>query len=605
MVVADLTLGFESGDDRAVQRFGQRNHFAHAVARAIAGNDQRTLRADDAGEGVADRYRGRRDGGGSQAAVGPARPLGAGVEHLHFVGQDEMSDVTLDDGVLDRQRRQFGVVAFGQHGLAETGDRLEGRFEVDVLERARSEHLGLDLSGQCDHRGAIDLGVPQPGQKIGGPRSGNRQTGRRPSRCLGVAGAGEGGRAFMSDAKISELAALGLDPQRLGHAEIGMADHAEHGIDPPGDQGFGNHMADRPLRMFGFRQSDFDPAVLFPNLQRPRGHVIAVSAAGSEVEIVAVPRAAQRALAHCTLAEGTALMGALTIERECFAVMANQRDGFFANGQRAYLALGEVIGAADRHPGFLGRFGGSCGRRDGARLVVVKTGIPVAAVAKRFVARLAAAAQGVVFGARTAAELDALQFDRPADIVRTIVGDLDLRVLVKAGLSLVVLDVAQRARRAGADDADNVLTVFGVGIDPRLDAQPPDRRQPVAAEAGVRAHTTVVEDGDIAALVAVQPVGNALVGLVVGEADPIVGAVAKRLVTGAAATAQDEALFGGNPVAPRVDDAGHIIGPDRDVLDQFKRRFGADGIVHLLLALPLLWSGLLVAPERASARSEP
>ena len=40
--------------------------------------------------------------------------------------------------------------------------------QVDLLEGARAQDLGLDLAGQGDHRRAVHVGVPQPGEQIGG-----------------------------------------------------------------------------------------------------------------------------------------------------------------------------------------------------------------------------------------------------------------------------------------------------------------------------------------------------------------------------------------------------------------------------------------------------
>ena len=40
-----------------------------------------------------------------------------------------------------------------------------------LLERARTEHLALDLAGERDDRHPVDLGVPQAGQQVGGARA--------------------------------------------------------------------------------------------------------------------------------------------------------------------------------------------------------------------------------------------------------------------------------------------------------------------------------------------------------------------------------------------------------------------------------------------------
>ena len=57
---------------------------------------------------------------------------------LDLVGDDQVADVALEDGVLEREVDELRMVAVGEHGLAKAGERLEGAGEVDLLEGAPS-----------------------------------------------------------------------------------------------------------------------------------------------------------------------------------------------------------------------------------------------------------------------------------------------------------------------------------------------------------------------------------------------------------------------------------------------------------------------------------
>ena len=81
-------------------------------------------------------------------AVAAMRPAGSGRrvldagELLHLVGQHEVGDVALHDGVLHGQRRELGGVARREDGLAPLGDRSEGLVERQLLERRRARSPG-------------------------------------------------------------------------------------------------------------------------------------------------------------------------------------------------------------------------------------------------------------------------------------------------------------------------------------------------------------------------------------------------------------------------------------------------------------------------------
>ena len=171
------------------------------------------------------------------AAIRPARGRGGGSSRpgqlLDVVGEHEVGDVALHDGVLHREGGELGRVRRRQDRLAPLGHGVEGLLERQLLEGARSDDLGLHLSGEREDRDAVDLGVPQAGEQVGGAGAGDGEAGGRVAGELGVAGRGEGGRALVADPDVGEAAVgLGL-AQRVGHPEVGVADHAEDGLEPP------------------------------------------------------------------------------------------------------------------------------------------------------------------------------------------------------------------------------------------------------------------------------------------------------------------------------------------------------------------------------------
>ncbi len=78
-----------------------------------------------------------------------------------------MPDIPLDQSSLAGEVHELGCVAAGLDDVTVFGNVGEGCLEVEVLECAAALHLGSDLSRDRQDRGAIDLGVVQPGEQIG------------------------------------------------------------------------------------------------------------------------------------------------------------------------------------------------------------------------------------------------------------------------------------------------------------------------------------------------------------------------------------------------------------------------------------------------------
>ena len=145
-----------------MQALGERDDAGAVEARAVAEDQHRPPGVGDQRDCLLDRRGGRGDVEGGEPAGGAA---GGGALRggalLDLVGDDQVADVALEDGVLEREVDELGVVAVGEHGLAEAGERLEGAGEVDLLKGAWAHHLGADLAGDGEHGGAGSIFASQ------------------------------------------------------------------------------------------------------------------------------------------------------------------------------------------------------------------------------------------------------------------------------------------------------------------------------------------------------------------------------------------------------------------------------------------------------------
>jgi hypothetical protein len=130
----------------------------------ITGRLAARRRREGGGEGVVrrvDRARGEATLGAAGMGVGGGGGLG------DLVGEDEVGDAAAEDRVLAGEVHELGVAAALQDGLTPQGDAAEGGLEVDLLEGAGAEDLGVDLAGERERGGAVDVGVPQTGEQVG------------------------------------------------------------------------------------------------------------------------------------------------------------------------------------------------------------------------------------------------------------------------------------------------------------------------------------------------------------------------------------------------------------------------------------------------------
>ncbi len=95
-----------------------------------------------------------------------------------------------------------GRLAFWSRPPASCSDS-EGGLICNAVSRPSGR---VDLPGQREHRRAVDVCVPQPGEQVRRSRSGDRQARRRTAGQLAVRGGGERGGALVSDPDVGELA---------------------------------------------------------------------------------------------------------------------------------------------------------------------------------------------------------------------------------------------------------------------------------------------------------------------------------------------------------------------------------------------------------------
>ena len=350
VVVGDEALRLERRDDRRVDVLGERDDGVAERPCAVPADDRRSLglaqELDRPGELVRGRQdRGARDAPGSR----PCGRLVEAVELLHLVREDQVGDVAVDDRVLHRERRELARVRRREHGLAPLGDRRERLAQRDLLEGAWSEDLGLHLSGQREDRRAVDLRVPQTGQQVRRTRPRDREASGRATRELRVAARGERPGALVADADVAEPPIDLRAPERISHAEVRVADHAEHGVDAPLAEHVDDLVHQRDARL-DHGQLDVDAVLALVDGVGRRG--VAVSRrwrAAPGVVLVAVPGADDEAVLELPIAERTALVRAAVVEHAVAGLRARDAEGASAGDHRREPADVELR-VAEAHP---------------------------------------------------------------------------------------------------------------------------------------------------------------------------------------------------------------------------------------------------------------
>ncbi len=311
---------------RRTEPFGQRDHLGPGRPGAVPDDDHRTLRRAQGGGG---RVQGRVVRTDPPAADPAGRRRSDDVTrlHLHLVGEDQVRHSTPVHRVLDGEGGQLRGVATGGDGRVPDRHVAEHRLEVDVLEGAAAEHARRDLPRQGQHGRAVELGVVQAGEQVRRARTGDGEARGRAAGELPVGTGRERRGALVADADVPQLATLLGPAHRVGEAEVGVADHAEHGVDTVGHQGLDDRVADGPATRLVGRQPDVHAVLaLLDAVRRHRVREAFRWPSGPGVVVVAVPRAAQPAVLDRALADGPALVRAPVLQRSDPSAAASQGD---------------------------------------------------------------------------------------------------------------------------------------------------------------------------------------------------------------------------------------------------------------------------------------
>lgn len=191
-----------------------------------------------------------------------------------------------------------------------------------------------------------------------------------------------------------------------------------------------------------------------------------------------------------------------------------------------------------------------------------------------------------MLSARALSVLNPLEDNAAADPVGPVPGYLDLGCVMKLGLSVAVLRVAEGSRGTHADDPDHVLGRFRAGIDPRFDTAAPHAWQVVGAERRVGTDSPVVVDRDVVSGVLVELIRHAIGRVFVGEPDRRMGPIAERLLLRGPAPAERNRRARGNRITARVPEAWSPRQLERTVLLGRDRRLMRVIVAHRVLLEP-------------------
>ena len=330
------TLGLERREHGRAQLLRQGAHLCSRQAGPVAHDDDRAPRGPHQIAGCRKGMRLRRYHPIGETAGGP-RGLGGARLGLHLVRENEVRDAAGVAGVLDRERREFGMVGSTVDGRGPGGDVAEDGREVHVLERAATEHLRRHLTRYRDDGCLVELGVVQAGEQVRRTRSGDGETRGGTAGQLAVRARGERRRALVADPDIRQLAALLGPAHRLGEPEIRVPDHAEHVRDAVRHQRLHEHVGDGAHGLGAGRQPHEDAVVAL--LDVVGHHAVGEPGgrpAGQRVVVVAVPRAAQPPVLDRTLPQRAALVRAAVVERAELDAAAGQGDGPAADHHAAH-----------------------------------------------------------------------------------------------------------------------------------------------------------------------------------------------------------------------------------------------------------------------------
>ncbi len=291
--------------------------------------------------------------------VGSARGRVAG-EVLDLIGQHQVRHPPSVDRVLHRQRCQLGVVRCAVRGRLPIRHVGERRLQIQVLEGATTELVRRHLTRDRQRGSSVDLGVVQPGEQVGGARSGDGETGGRPARQLAEGRSGERGSTLVADPHVGDVAAqFGLS-ECIGKPQIRVTHHPEHVGHTPGDEGL-HHDIGGAAGFLGTRGQPNEHPVA-PDLGgETRGRIGEPLGgfAGEWVVVVAVPGTTQPAVLDGTLTQGAALVRAAVVQRAVLVAAARERQRPAIDGDGAHPSVGQLIEVRNAVPVEVGFVHGS------------------------------------------------------------------------------------------------------------------------------------------------------------------------------------------------------------------------------------------------------
>ena len=138
---------------------------------------------------------------------------------------------------------------------------------------------------------------------------------------------------------------------RVGEAQVGVPDHAEHVRDTPVHHRLDHDVGDGARRVGFVLEADVDAVVAHLDREARRGVAeTRRGSAGERVVVVPVPRAPEHALLDRALAEWSALVRAVVVERAVSVADARQREGAGAGGDGADPTVLQVVEFGDLVP---------------------------------------------------------------------------------------------------------------------------------------------------------------------------------------------------------------------------------------------------------------
>jgi len=360
--VGDLALRLEGREHRAGQPLGERGDLVHRVPGSVPHDEHGSLGLSESIERLVEYVGGWCDLGGRDTTLGPSRFAPLRGQGLDLVGKDDVRDAPVEVRVLAGQRGQLGGVARVEQRLRPLRDLAVRRLEVDLLEGASAENLDVDLARQCQHRGAVDVRVPQSGQHVRRAGARDGEASRGASGELAVRGSREGPATLVANSDVGEVSRLFANAEGVGEPEVGVSDHPEDPLHVPGDERLDEDVAHRTDTLALRGESDVHAVLADLDGEGLDAVVEARRLAVERVVVPAVPGTPEQAVLDRSLAQRAALVGAAVVEGSVLVAHARHADGVVLAGDRLHPPVPEFVAVERLQPAaFIGVGAGGFG----------------------------------------------------------------------------------------------------------------------------------------------------------------------------------------------------------------------------------------------------